>query len=162
MCINSLNWFAFPHTPRKGLARKIIRNRNMSTLFIILPTCDCQTQLTHHVHSKFRNINPRNITHSLISRNLNEWIFVIQILLLIVTFLSLISQILSLMQTTKEVNPHPHIVPCVNMWTATFLFLFLFFFLGHLLNVGACVCYIAREGQVEWAYDQGEPAASYK
>jgi hypothetical protein len=59
------------------------------------------------------------------------------------------------MQTTKEVNPHPHIAPCANMWNVTFLFLllllfFFFFFLCHLLNVGACIGHIAREGQVEW------------
>ena len=48
------------------------------------------------------------------------------------------------MQTIKEVNPHPRIVPCVNMWSVTFLFLFLlFFFLCHLLNVDACVRHIA-------------------
>ena len=74
--------------------------------------------------------------------------FVVQISLLIVTFFSLISQNLSLMQTAQEVNPHPCIAPCVNMWSIT-LFLFLFF-LWHLLNVGACVCHIAQEGQVEW------------
>jgi hypothetical protein len=56
------------------------------------------------------------------------------------------------MDTTQEVKPHPRIAPCVNMWSVTFLFLFLFlvFFLCHLLNVGACVRHIAREGQVEW------------
>ena len=53
--------------------------------------------------------------------------------LLIVTFLSLISQVLSLMQTTKEVNPHPHIAPRVHMWS---VFLFCFF-LCHYLN---CWC----------------------
>ena len=51
------------------------------------------------------------------------------------------------MQTTKEVNPHPRITPCVNMWSVTFFF---FFFFLHLLNVGACVCHISQEGQVEW------------
>ena len=75
--------------------------------------------------------------------------FVVQISLFIVTFLSLISQNLSLMQTAKEVNPHPRIAPCVNMWSVTFLFLF-FFFLCHLLNVGACIRHITREGQGEW------------
>ena len=71
--------------------------------------------------------------------------FVVQIVsLLIVTFLSFISQFLSLMQTTKEVNPNPHIAPCVNMWSVTF------FFLCLLLNVGACICHIAGEGHVEW------------
>ena len=73
---------------------------------------------------------------------------VVQISLLIITFLSLISWILSLMQTTKKVNPHPRIMPCVKMWSVTFLFSF--FFLCHLLNVGACVRCIACEGQVEW------------
>jgi hypothetical protein len=48
--------------------------------------------------------------------------FVVQILLLIVTFFSLISQILSLMQTTQEVNPHPRIAPSVNMWSVFFFF----------------------------------------
>ena len=54
--------------------------------------------------------------------------FVFQISLLIVTFLSLISRKLLLMQTTKEVNPHPHNASCVNMWSV-----FFFFFLCHLL-----------------------------
>ena len=51
------------------------------------------------------------------------------------------------MQITKEVNPHPCIVPCVNMWSVTFFF---FFFFCHLLNVGVCVRHITQEGQVEW------------
>jgi hypothetical protein len=52
------------------------------------------------------------------------------------------------MQTIQEVKPHPHIVPCVNLWSVTFLFFFLS--LCHSLNVGLCVRHIAREGQVEW------------
>ena len=75
--------------------------------------------------------------------------FVVQISLLIVTFLSLISKNVSLMQTTKEISPHPRSAPCVNVWSATFLFSF-FFFLCHLLNVGACTRHITREGQVKW------------
>ena len=104
------------------------------------------------VHPKLRNINPHIFTYSLISWNPREWMFVVQISLLIVIFLSFISQNLSLMQTIKEVNPHPRIASCVNMWTVTlvFLFLFLFSFLCHLLNVGACVRHVAWEGQVEW------------
>ena len=50
---------------------------------------------------------------------------VVQISLLVVTFLSRNSQKLSLMQTTKEVNPHPSIAPCVSMWSVTFLLLLL-------------------------------------
>ena len=80
------------------------------------------------IHPKLRNINLHNVTHSLISRNPGKRMFVVQISLLIVTFLSLISWILSLMQTTQEVNPHPRIASCVNMWSVTFLFLFFFFF----------------------------------
>jgi hypothetical protein len=97
-------------------------------------------------HLKLRNINPHNVTHSLISWNPRERMFVVQISLLIVTFLSLISQNVSKMQTTKEANPHPHIAPCVNMWSITFLFLFFF---CNFLNVGACIRHIAWEGQVE-------------
>ena len=95
------------------------------------------------IHSKLRNINPHIVTHSLISWNPRVRMFVIQISLLIVTFLSFVSQILSLMHTIKEVNPHPCISPCVNMWSV-------FFFFHHLLNVGACIHHIAWEGQVEW------------
>ena len=79
------------------------------------------------IHPKLRNIYPHNVTHSLISQNPRdpkERMFIVQISLLIVTFLSLISRILSLMQTIKEVNPHPRIAPCANMWSVTF---FLFF-----------------------------------
>jgi hypothetical protein len=43
-----------------------------------------------------------------------ERMFIVQISLLIVTFFSLISQNLSSMQTTKEVNPHPDIIPRVD------------------------------------------------
>jgi hypothetical protein len=70
--------------------------------------------------------------------------FIGQISTLIVTLLSLMSLFLSLMQTTKEVNPHPCIPPCVNIWSVTFLFLF---FLCQLLNVGACICHIVRKAK---------------
>ena len=99
------------------------------------------------IHPKFCNINLHNITYSLINWNPSKRMFVTKISLLSVTFLSHISQILSSMQITKEVNSHPRITPCVNMWNVT---LFLFFFLCNLLNVGACICHIACEGQVQW------------
>jgi hypothetical protein len=85
---------------------------------MLFMTVVCQSTL----HPKLRNINPLNVTHFLISRR--ERIFEVRISLLIVTFLSLISWNLSLMQTTKEVNPHPHIAPCVNMWSVTFFIFF--------------------------------------
>ena len=44
------------------------------------------------LHLKLCNINFYNVTHSLVSRNPREWMFVVQISLLIVTFLSLISR----------------------------------------------------------------------
>jgi hypothetical protein len=101
------------------------------------------------VHPKLYHVDLRNVTHSLIFRNPRERIFIVQISLLIVTILSLILRNSSLMQTTKEVNPHPHITPCVNMWSVTFLYLFLVI-LCHLLNVDAWDRHIAREGQMEW------------
>ena len=101
-----------------------------------------------NIHPKVCSINLHNVAHSLVSRNPRERMFVAQTSLLTVTFLSLISRILSLMQTTKEVNPHPRIAPSVNMWSVTFLFFF--FFLCHLLNGGACICHVTQEGQVEW------------
>ena len=110
------------------------------------------------IHPKLHHINLHNVTHSLIFRNPMEWMFVVQISLLIVTFFSLISRILLIMQTTKEVNSHPRIAPCVTMWGATFFF---FFFLCHLLNVGACICHIAQEGQVEWTTSHHEDVALY-
>ena len=70
--------------------------------------------------------------------------FVVQISFFIVTFSSLYHEIC---QTTKEVDPHPHIAPCVHMRSVTILF---FFFLCHLLKVGASIRHIVWEGQMEW------------
>ena len=94
-------------------------------------------QTSMNIHPKFCNINPHNFTRYLISRHPRERRFIVQISLLIITFLSLISRIFSLMQTTREVGSHPRITPCVNMWSITYIFLFFvfFFFFGHLLNV---------------------------
>jgi hypothetical protein len=44
------------------------------------------------VHPKLHDMNPHNVPRSLISRNSRERMFIVQISLLIVTFLSLISQ----------------------------------------------------------------------
>ena len=84
-----------------------------------------------YVHPKLCNINPYNVIHYTISQNPMNQLFLVQILLLIVTFLSLNSQVLPLMQTIIEFNPNPRIVPCVNTWSV------IFFFLCHLLN---CWC----------------------
>ena len=100
------------------------------------------------IHPQLRNINLHNVKYSLISRNPREHVFVVQSSFFVVTFLSFLSRILSLMQITVEVNPHPRIAPRVNMWSVTFFFFFSFLCL--LLNVGACVQHIAQEGQVEW------------
>jgi hypothetical protein len=107
------------------------------------------------LHPELHNFNPHNVPHSLISWNPRERMFVVKISLLIFTFLSLMSQILSLMQTIKEGNPHPRIAPCVNMWSVAFFFFFFFFFcwcccLCHLLNVGACICHISS-GKTKWS-----------
>ena len=89
----------------------------------------CYSDSCKASHLKLRNSNPHNVKHSLISRNPRERMFVLQIPLLIVTFLSLISSNLLLMQTTQEVNPHSRIASCVNKWSVVFFF---FFFLCHL------------------------------
>ena len=44
------------------------------------------------LHPKLHNINPYNVTHSLVSRNPRERMFIVQRSLLIVTILSLISR----------------------------------------------------------------------
>ena len=93
-----------------------------------------------HSHPKLRDINLHNVTHSLVSGNPRERMFVFQISHLIVTFLSLISRNLSLMQTTQKVNPHPCIAPCVNKWSVTFLFFFFFFLSLLLLSLVECWC----------------------
>jgi len=77
------------------------------------------------IHPKLCNINPHNVTHSLISWNLREQMFVVRISLLIVTFLSLISWNLWLMQTTQEVNPHPRCVVCQHVECQLLILIFL-------------------------------------
>jgi hypothetical protein len=93
------------------------------------------------LHPKLCNIDFHNVAHFLVSWNSRERIFCSSNFTPYCHIFSLISWNLSLMQTIKEVNPHPYIAPCVDMWSVTFFF----FFLCHLLYVGACVCHIAQE-----------------
>ena len=53
------------------------------------------------------------------------------------------------MQTTKEVNSYPCIVPRINMWNVSFFFFILFLiFNATCWIVGAWIFHIAHEGQV--------------
>ena len=61
--------------------------------------------------------------------------FMVQILLLIVTFLSFISWIMSTMQFTKEVNPHPGIAHCAMCQYVKLLLLLLL-----MLPLVKCLC----------------------
>ena len=49
------------------------------------------------------------------------------------------------MQTAKEISSHPHIAPCVTMWSVTFFFFFFF----HLLNV--VHAYATSSGKAKWS-----------
>ena len=73
-------------------------------LVSLFPISSVSPKLIYCAHPKLRNSNLHNIIHSLISWNPMERMFRVQISLLIVTILFLISQILPLMQTTKEVS----------------------------------------------------------
>jgi hypothetical protein len=65
------------------------------------------------VHPKLRNINPHNVTHSLISQNSRERMFVVQNSLLIVTLLSLISQNFLINANHQRSQPTPsHCAMC--------------------------------------------------
>ena len=79
-------------------------------------------KLVLQLQPKLRNVNLHNITHSIISPNPRDRMVAVHISLLIVTFLSLVSRIVSLMQTINEVNPHPRIASCANMWSVIFFF----------------------------------------
>ena len=73
--------------------------------------------------------------------------FIVQISLLIVTFLSFLSWNLSLMHTTQEVNPHPRIAPCANMWSVIFFFFFFLLLLLMSLVEGQCMRLPHRPGR---------------
>ena len=69
-----------------------------------------------YVHPKLCNINPHNVTQSLISLNPRERMFVIQISLLIVTVLSLISRIFVIYANHQRSQPTPtHCAMCQYM-----------------------------------------------
>ena len=78
--------------------------------------------------------------------------FLVQISLLIVTFLSLISWVFPLLQTTMEVNPHPRIVPCVNVWECLFLILIVLLFLMSLFEL-LVHGYVTLLGKAKWEVD---------
>jgi hypothetical protein len=103
------------------------------------------------IHPKLHNINLHNITHSLISRNPREWMFIVQISLRIYCH-SVLPYFMNFIINAN--HPRRHLTPshcaCVNMWDVTFFFFFFFYFLCYLLNVDACIRHIAQEGQVEW------------
>ena len=81
------------------------------------------------VRPKLHNINPHNVTHSLISQNPREQMFIVQISLLIVTFLYLYITEFVINANHQRNQPTPlHCAMCY-MWSVAFLFLF---FLCHL------------------------------
>ena len=90
-------------------------------------------------------MNLHNITHSLISQKPREHMAQFKSHSLLSHFSPLYHKILSLMQTTKEVNPHPHIAPCVNMWSVFFFF----FFLCHCRML--VHAYATLRGAVKWS-----------
>ena len=96
-------------------------------------------------------IHPKlyNITRSLISGNPRERMCVVHISLLTVTLLSLISRIF-IDANHRRSRPTPsHYTMCQYVEYHLLLLLLLLFWC-HLLNVGACICHIAREGHMEW------------
>ena len=162
MVMSLVVWHGLPHPPHSLVTHHAKWHFNPSFFLLVWVGENSSTMwsqlqfstnmlFTWHMSSLIINMhkNPECyilnsvISTSIISQNPRERRFAVQISLLIVTFLSLISRSLSLMQATKEVNIHTRIAPCVNMWSV-------FFFLCHLLNVGACICHIGQEGQVEW------------
>ena len=65
------------------------------------------------IYPKLHNINPHNVTHSLISWYPRERMFIIQFSLLIVTFLPLISQVFVINANYQRSQPTPsHCAMC--------------------------------------------------
>ena len=73
-------------------------------------------QIYLRIHPKLRNINLHYVIHSLISRNPREWMFVVQISLLIVIFLSLISWLFVINANHQRYQPRPsHCTMCQHI-----------------------------------------------
>ena len=105
--------------------------------------------LARWLHPKLRNINPCNVTHSLISQNLRERIFVVQILFLIVKFFSLISQVFAIDVKHHRGQPTPRIAPCVNMWSVFFFFVW-------------CCCHLLNCWCMDMSHCSGRPSGRLK
>ena len=77
------------------------------------PTGYLLQSLRFSVHPKLRNSNLHNITHFLISQNPRERMFVVQISLFLVTFLSLMSQYFVINANYQRSQPTPlHCAKC--------------------------------------------------
>ena len=93
------------HLPQGHDASSRAHTRGVSQLL--------QFQLYFSIHSNLRNSNLHNVIHSLISWNPREGIFVVQISLLTVTFLSLILRIFVINANHQSSRPTPsHCVMC--------------------------------------------------
>ena len=105
------------------------------------------------IHPKLRNINLHNITHSIISpnprdaRSSNITPYCHISLPYITNFV---------IKANHQRSQPSHCAMCqhvechILIIIISIILLFFFFFLHKLLNIGACICHITREGQVEW------------
>ena len=113
-------------------------------------------QTCHRIYTlNSHNVNFQNVTYSLISRNPRNRMFLVEISLLIIVFLSLMSQKWSLMQLPKKLT-HAlalrHVSTCgvSPSYSYSYSSFSFSFFICHLLNSGAFVRHIAPVSQVEW------------
>ena len=78
------------------------------------------------VHPKLLDVNLQNVTHSLISQNPRERMFLVQFSLLIVTILSLISRTFPIKCKSSKMSSHTLALRAhVNMWIVFFFFIIL-------------------------------------
>jgi hypothetical protein len=97
------------------------------------------------VHPKLRNINLHNVTHSLISRMHRERMFVVQISLLIVTFLSHISQNVTNANHPRSQPTPSHCAMCQHVECLLLLLLLLLLLPMPLVKCW-CMCLPRRPG----------------